>query len=253
LRLWYAASSRRDKKGSVVAEYPEHRRFADRIRDFALEQYVRPVIATGAGEIVIHAGEVHSKMQLVGRMPAVCAALGSKQFREKNGLDLVRRDGPPLGASTTFHFSRINLDGPLPQPEGDPAPLDRSNEQLQALRDYVTGRLDDEAKERRQTEERFTAVLTGLADRQEVAIRAQLQDLRDYVTGRLDDEAKERRQAEDRFTASLTKLVGGQDQAMRARLLTIRDEIARRLDDEAKERCESEARLTALLTRKRRR
>lgn len=93
----------------------DHLSLADRIRAFALQHYVRPRLAQSASEIMIRAGDVHSNMRLISRMPAVCAALDSRQFREESGLELFERTGPPQGATATFYFRPKNHPQPAPK------------------------------------------------------------------------------------------------------------------------------------------
>jgi hypothetical protein len=66
---------------------------ADRIRQFALDHLVRPARAAGRAEIIIRAGDIHSEMRLSNAMPAVCSAIGSKQFEELAHVTSVKHTG----------------------------------------------------------------------------------------------------------------------------------------------------------------
>ena len=77
---------------------------AERIRQFAFENYVALMRDRPNAEIRIRAGDVHKSMRLSGRMPAVCGALDSMIFRREHGLELVRRTGPAQGANVEFVF-----------------------------------------------------------------------------------------------------------------------------------------------------
>jgi hypothetical protein len=77
---------------------------AERIRQFAFENYVAPMRDRPNAEIRIRAGDVHKGMGLGGRMPAVCGALDATIFRREYGLELVRRTGPAQGANVEFVF-----------------------------------------------------------------------------------------------------------------------------------------------------
>lgn len=77
---------------------------ADDVRVYAFEHYVRPARARGATSVVIRAGDVHSALNYVGRVPAVVSALGSIKFLEQYGLKLLKRDGPGQSTTTTFTF-----------------------------------------------------------------------------------------------------------------------------------------------------
>jgi hypothetical protein len=77
----------------------------DRIRQFALEQYVHPALLDGRGQITIKAGDVHRQMGLTNALPAVCNALGGKRFAEIANVSLVNRTGPPNGSNVFFEFT----------------------------------------------------------------------------------------------------------------------------------------------------
>ena len=49
----------------------------DEIRNFVLENYFKPARTRGETSLFVVSGEVHSGMNLVNRMPAVCNALRS--------------------------------------------------------------------------------------------------------------------------------------------------------------------------------
>lgn len=50
----------------------------EQIREYVCENYIKPARQRGETEIRIRAGDVHSKMGLISRIPAVCSALKSK-------------------------------------------------------------------------------------------------------------------------------------------------------------------------------
>jgi hypothetical protein len=100
-----------------MASTPERESLAHRIRRFAFENYVTPMRGTPPDtEIRIRAGDVHKAMGLSARMPAVCGALDSMIFQRGFGLELVRRDGPPLGANVEFGFRIIEARSVPAQP-----------------------------------------------------------------------------------------------------------------------------------------
>ncbi len=77
---------------------------AGRIRAYAFEHYVKPAREAGQTEVTIRAGEVHDRMGLKCRLPAVCAALGTQTFEHRYRVKRLRTEGPMQGASTTFTF-----------------------------------------------------------------------------------------------------------------------------------------------------
>lgn len=71
---------------------------ADRIRHFVYQQYIEPARGAGRMDIMVRTGDIHAGMRLVGRMPAVCSALGRKfeaqyQIRACSHLMTWRIDG----------------------------------------------------------------------------------------------------------------------------------------------------------------
>ncbi|HEY3939500.1 MAG TPA: Swt1 family HEPN domain-containing protein [Bryobacteraceae bacterium] len=97
---------------------------ADRIRQFAFEQYVCPARQDGRREVTIRAGDVHRQMGLTSAMPAVCSAIGGKQFAELAKATLVNRTGPTNGANVYFQF-KLDADPVVSQPTAatrDPVP-----------------------------------------------------------------------------------------------------------------------------------
>ena len=80
---------------------------ADEIRDFVQQNYIEPARRRGEHEITIRAGEVHSAMKLVDRMPAVCGALGANTFQKECRVRLVKREGPHQGANLRLTFELL--------------------------------------------------------------------------------------------------------------------------------------------------
>jgi hypothetical protein len=78
---------------------------ADRIRQFALDNYIAPARAEGRAEATIRAGDVHRRMGLSSAMPAVCSAIGGHKFNELARVTLRDRTGPPNGANVYFTYN----------------------------------------------------------------------------------------------------------------------------------------------------
>ena len=90
---------------------------ADRIRSFAIEQWVTPARARGQFEVTIRAGDVHRDMGLSNALPAICSALGGNKFADLAGVALRQRVGPANGANVFFHFDlRTNVPEPPSAP-----------------------------------------------------------------------------------------------------------------------------------------
>jgi hypothetical protein len=86
-------------------------RLADRIRTYASEKYVAQARAQREKRFSIRTGDVVRDMKLVGgRVPAVCSALKTKEFVERNALRLLAKTGPESGQSTTVTYTYEFLD-----------------------------------------------------------------------------------------------------------------------------------------------
>lgn len=79
---------------------------ADTIRNYARERYVVPTRGQRGKRFSIRTGDVVRDMKLSWRStPAVCSALKTREFLEKNALRLVSRTGPPSGQTTTVTYT----------------------------------------------------------------------------------------------------------------------------------------------------
>ena len=56
----------------------------------------------------LRAGDVARDMGLSNRVPAVCSALGSRQFLREAGLRLVERVGPRQSTTTVFRYEILD-------------------------------------------------------------------------------------------------------------------------------------------------
>lgn len=72
---------------------------ADEIRRFVFREYIEPARLRGEHEVTIRAGDVHDRMGLVSRMPAVCGAIGADKFQDEYRVRLINRKGPNNGAN----------------------------------------------------------------------------------------------------------------------------------------------------------
>lgn len=89
-----------------VRENIEHKepRLSDQIRDFVGKKLIEPARRKGEKEITIRAGDVHSKMGLRNRIPAVCSAIKTKKFLQIYDIRLVNEEGPPQGANVFYTY-----------------------------------------------------------------------------------------------------------------------------------------------------
>ena len=75
---------------------------ADRIRAYVIECLIAPARTDGQTTLTVRAGTVHKALGLRDRMPAVCSALDAAKFYEAAGVTLIRRAGPPQGATAEW-------------------------------------------------------------------------------------------------------------------------------------------------------
>jgi hypothetical protein len=73
----------------------------DDIRNYIFLNLIRPAIDQGLQEITIRAGDVHSDLHLVSRMPMVCSALRSLQ--KHFPVQLTNIQAPPSGQGANFY------------------------------------------------------------------------------------------------------------------------------------------------------
>jgi hypothetical protein len=83
---------------------------ADRVRQYARQEYIEPARRRHETTIRIVAGDVQKAVRLSNRVSLVCQALKSHKFLDENHLVLEKWDGPPSGMSTTVVFTYRVLD-----------------------------------------------------------------------------------------------------------------------------------------------
>lgn len=78
---------------------------ADDIRGYVREQIIEPARQQKQGIIHVRAGDVHTAMGLVNRMPLICAAIDAQKFLDFARVTLIRRSGPHQGVSVEWVFA----------------------------------------------------------------------------------------------------------------------------------------------------
>jgi hypothetical protein len=66
---------------------------SDTVRSFTLREYIEPARAEGRNQVTIVTGDVHRRMGLAGRLPAVCSALTARAFELESHVVLERAEG----------------------------------------------------------------------------------------------------------------------------------------------------------------
>jgi len=67
--------------------------------------YVAPALERGESTVRVKAGDVHRDLRWENRVPSVCNTLSSQKFQRVVGVELIAKDGPPSGLSTTVVFT----------------------------------------------------------------------------------------------------------------------------------------------------
>lgn len=79
-------------------------KLADQIRQFVVDEYVTPARNAGSPHVRIVSGDIHKRMGLEDRMPAVCGAIDAQKFVELAGVSLVSRSGPHQSSTVEWVF-----------------------------------------------------------------------------------------------------------------------------------------------------
>jgi hypothetical protein len=63
---------------------------AEEIRHFVFEHYIKPAKERGETKLVVVSGDVHARMGLKDRMPAVCSVLRGSKLQDSFGVQLIQ-------------------------------------------------------------------------------------------------------------------------------------------------------------------
>lgn len=67
--------------------------------------YVEPARQRGEPTIQVRAGDVHRDLRWTNRVPSVCTALASQKLQKAIGAELIGKQGPPSGFSTSVVYT----------------------------------------------------------------------------------------------------------------------------------------------------
>ncbi len=67
--------------------------------------YLGPARERGESTVRVKAGDVHRDLRWANRVPSVCTTLSSRKFQRIAGVELIAKEGPPSGQSTTVVFT----------------------------------------------------------------------------------------------------------------------------------------------------
>ena len=81
-----------------------------------LTTYLGPARKRGESTVRVKAGDVHRDLRWANRVPSVCTTLSSRKFQRAAGVELIAKDGPPSGQSTTVVFTYRLPSASVPHP-----------------------------------------------------------------------------------------------------------------------------------------
>jgi hypothetical protein len=81
---------------------------SDQVREYVKRFCLEPARSEGKELFRIKTGDIHKNlgwMDRLNRFPIICQALETRKFLKENGLELVKREGPPSGRSSTVVYT----------------------------------------------------------------------------------------------------------------------------------------------------
>jgi hypothetical protein len=88
--------------------------------------YLGPARERGERTVRVKAGDVHRDLRWANRVPSVCTTLSSRKFQRTAGVELIAKEGPPSGQSTTVVFTyRLSAASGHPHLGRQPGRLDK--------------------------------------------------------------------------------------------------------------------------------
>jgi 5-methylcytosine-specific restriction enzyme B len=77
---------------------------ADQIRMFVLVNYIKPARTNSKRVVYVVSRDIVKKLNLYGRVPAVCGAIDARKFLSDNRIQLKQRTGPKQGLTAAWQF-----------------------------------------------------------------------------------------------------------------------------------------------------
>lgn len=92
------------KPGNKRSINRESETTADRIRSYAVQNYINPARKRNEKAVIIRSGDIHSRLKLRGNHANVCQALRGEIFQDLAGVKLLSESGPRMGGNTYFRY-----------------------------------------------------------------------------------------------------------------------------------------------------
>lgn len=130
-------------------------RYAEKVREIALQKYVRPAKKTGSSEFSIAVKDLLKDLEAVdfprNYTPLVCNSIKTKGFQRENQLEITRVEGPKsqTGTRVVVHYRIVGEGGGANAgPTGKAVPKERPMERAQRLTEGLRGLLRRELADR---------------------------------------------------------------------------------------------------------
>jgi len=87
---------------------------SQRVQDLLISKYFEPARRRRVSTVQVVAGDLARELGLSQRVPQVCSAMQGQRFLREQGLEIVKREGPPSGQGTTVALT-YKLNGTSPE------------------------------------------------------------------------------------------------------------------------------------------
>lgn len=135
-------------------------KYAEKVREIALQKYVRPAKKTGSSEFSIAVKDLLRDLESVdfprNYTPLVCNSIRTKGFQRENHLEITRIEGPKsqTGTRVVVHYRIVGEGGDASAASaGKTLPNEGATERVQRLTEGLRGLLRGELAEQGGTEE----------------------------------------------------------------------------------------------------
>lgn len=129
----------------------EHGALSDRIRQHAVEKFVRPARRNRQRRLSLAVRDLMNDLESQGfpkhHQNQFCTAIQTRNFLQQNGLEIEKIDGPPSGRSTTVVVHYRLKDDLNKQTEAQFLTNETPSERAKRVTSLLSGRLRKQIKE----------------------------------------------------------------------------------------------------------
>ena len=91
---------------------------SQKVQTQLLSKYFEPARRRRASTVRVVAGDLARDLNLMTRVPQVCSAMQTQRFLREQGLEIIKREGPPSGQGTTVAVTYKLNGAPAQDPDG---------------------------------------------------------------------------------------------------------------------------------------